>query len=336
MLLTALLLPALLLPALLLAPLSSALPPPASSAGVHLVRSAFTPAECSSIVSLLKLRPREQDVRVDKSVSRVNYFDASPGRLSPGPYDWIYERVLAHFPKTPSPPPAAAAFPPLVDFVLLHEFAGSPAAPGFFDWHVDTSPNDGTGRTVNVNVMLSGPGDYEGGGLWVGERDVRPSRGDLYYYPANFPHKVGDVTGGTRHTLVLAVKSDDGERARSGYWERGRRNLDRLCFEGGEREPWEERRRLDVPPKWHMLRGEAALAAGRGGEADEAFGDMYAASGEAGEYAKTMDGEGRELAGRGEVEESLGFFRMAARIEPGNEVYRSHVEQVEKKLGLVD
>jgi hypothetical protein len=36
------------------------------------------------------------------------------------------------------------------------------------------------------------------------------------------------------------------------------------------------------------------------------------------------------------VEESLGFFRMAARIEPGNEVYRSHVEQVEKKLGLVD
>ena len=46
----------------------------------------------------MKTRPAERDVRVEESVSRVNYFDATAGRLSrgdgKGPYDWIYERIL--------------------------------------------------------------------------------------------------------------------------------------------------------------------------------------------------------------------------------------------------
>lgn len=43
-----------------------------------------------------------------------------------------------------------------------------PALQGyFFDFHVDTKPNDGTLRTVNVNVMLSARDAYQGGTLQV-------------------------------------------------------------------------------------------------------------------------------------------------------------------------
>ena len=76
-----------------------------------------------------------------------------------------------------------------VEFDLMHEFgevslsraralSPSPVFPNnalsppwlqgyFFDFHVDTKPNDGTLRTVNVNVMLSPRDAYEGGTLQV-------------------------------------------------------------------------------------------------------------------------------------------------------------------------
>ena len=61
-----------------------------------------------------------------------------------------------------------------IDFTLMHEFL-----PGdFFDWHVDTTPGDGTGRTLNANVMLSDPLlDFEGGRfkvLSLGRTPYRP------------------------------------------------------------------------------------------------------------------------------------------------------------------
>jgi len=120
----------------------------------------------------------------------------------------------------------------------MHEFNGA----DFFDWHVDTKPGDGTGRTINVNVMLSDAADhldgegtgkekqggYVGGELRVGECTLRPKRGDLYWYPANYPHKVEDVESGTRHTLVVAIQTTDTDRERSDYWQRGLANFERL------------------------------------------------------------------------------------------------------------
>jgi len=89
-----------------------------------------------------------------------------------------------------------------IDFTLMHEFL-----PGdFFDWHVDTTPGDGTGRTLNANVMLSDPLlDFEGGRFKVGATTLRLSQGDLYIYPASYPHVVEDVTAGRRRTLVVGV-----------------------------------------------------------------------------------------------------------------------------------
>jgi hypothetical protein len=50
----------------------------------------------------------------------------------------------------------------------------------------------------------------------------------LYWYPANYPHKVEDVESGTRHTLVVAIKTAELERASSDYWQRGLANFERL------------------------------------------------------------------------------------------------------------
>lgn len=61
----------------------------------------------------------------------------------PSPVQWgfnVKESTLQTFSKN-------------IEFVLLHEFQGDKG--DFFDWHIDTKPGDGTGRTVNINVMLS-------------------------------------------------------------------------------------------------------------------------------------------------------------------------------------
>jgi len=152
----------------------------------------------------MKKRPAERDVRTSESVSRINYWDTSEEIRSTSSsrsvYDWIYNRVLEKalaagdnalewgFDVAAAD---SASLSKQLDFVLLHEFLGA----DFFDWHTDTKPGDGTGRTVNVNVMLSSScsrnideegaeGDYTGGGLLVGDCDVRPEKGDLYWYPA--------------------------------------------------------------------------------------------------------------------------------------------------------
>lgn len=92
-----------------------------------------------------------------------------------------------------------------INFILLNEFDES----GFFDWHVDTKPGDGTHRADTINVMLTDRSDYEGGVLTAGSNNVEAQQGDCCYsyLLASFPHKVGDLTGGQRHTFIIATTS---------------------------------------------------------------------------------------------------------------------------------
>lgn len=303
--------------------------------GVCLRRGAFTADECDSIVALLKQQRAEKDHRPDESISRTNYWEKSDARIADGdgvscPYEWIYDRVVEHVRDEDEDGDAAVVWgckvtdaPALsrhLDFVLMHEFRGS----DFFDWHVDTTPGDRTGRTVNINVMLSDPDEYGGGGLRVGDLEVRPRRGDLYWYPAAFPHRVDDVESGLRHTLVLAVRVDDDAREGSGYWEAAALNFERLC--GRERV---EAGAEPAPSKWHLLHGEHLVALGREAEADLKFADAYAATEQAAAYAEHFDGEGQRLVAAGQLREALPFFRMAARIEPSSEMYAQHLAAVE-------
>ena len=149
---------------------------------------------------------------------------------------WVVERMLKRLPSLPQMD-AAAFLERHVEFVLLHEFREG----DFFDWHVDSKPDDGKMRTQNVNVVLSSADDFEGGALQVGSANASLQLGDLHAYPAALPHKVHDITKGRRYTLVVATRG----RAEGQYWAAALRDYERLARElGGEH------------PKLHWIFGE--------------------------------------------------------------------------------
>ena len=172
--------------------------------GPLVCRSAFSAPECDAIGHAFLAQPAEQDMRDDDGIRRTNRWDTSKGMLRKGELDWISERIVAcaNLRDAAGREQSALGFRASVDFSLMHEFG-----PGdFFDWHVDTTPGDGTGRTLNVNVMLSDPSrDFEGGRFHLGATTLRLAQGDLYIYPASYPHAVENVTAGRRRTLVVGV-----------------------------------------------------------------------------------------------------------------------------------
>lgn len=297
--------------------------------GVCVHRAAFTPSECDRIVEQFSQLDSQRDVRVQESVSRTNFFD-HPSKT--GAYDWILDRILTCASKEPGAEAVQWGFDvrsvnsptdlnkrDLVDFVLMHEFK----AGDFFDWHVDTKPSDATGRTINVNVMLSDGGAYEGGSLSVGAHTLDARKGDLYWYPAAYPHKVGDIQEGLRHTLVVAIKAPPKDRDQSDYWTRAEANFAHLAHTSAKTNP---------VSKWHFLHGEYLVDSAREAEADMAFALAYAATPQAAQYAEKFDEDGQRLVAAGRVAESLPFFRMASRIDGSNALYKSHLEAIEAAL----
>jgi hypothetical protein len=167
--------------------------------GLVVCKSAFSAHECDQISEVFVSSQRaDPDLRSVDGIRRTNRWDAAKGMLLSGKLDWIYARVVACAGLDQS----SLAFRSSVDFSLMHEFSTG----DFFDWHVDTSPGDGTGRTVNVNVLLSDPAvDFGGGAFKVGAQLTDVNQGDLYIYPASFPHAVETVTSGRRRSLVIGV-----------------------------------------------------------------------------------------------------------------------------------
>mmetsp|Transcript_30430 Transcript_30430/g.45946 ORF Transcript_30430/g.45946 Transcript_30430/m.45946 type:complete len:397 (+) Transcript_30430:2194-3384(+) len=287
------------------------------NAAVSYHPKAFTPAESVAIIKLMKQLPVEFDDRVDKSVKRTNYFDKGGAVTSKdSKYRWIFEKILPLY----APPPSQQYndecdgssdledFVSRIDFILLHEFDGG----GFFDWHVDVKPGDNTGRTHNINVMLTERSQYAGGVLTVGLDDIPAQQGDCYSYPASFPHKVADITNGRRHTFIIAMKDlPEGEQSstakldqvRQDYWETAERNHQQLCASN----PSES--------KLHLLYGEFLTALGRPDEeVDAKYADMYASTKEAEEYAINFQNQGEMLEKDGRIEESKGYLNMANMI----------------------
>jgi hypothetical protein len=259
--------------------------PTKNKGSVQFHPKAFTPSECQSIVEQMKQLPVEIDHRVDKSVKRTNYFDKGTAVTSPeSTYGWILQRILGLY----SPNESMESFCGRIDFILMHEFDES----GFFDWHVDTKPNDGTDRTDNINVMLSNgddDDDFEGGGLLVGNNKVAATQGDAYSYPGSFPHKVGDITRGQRHTFIIAMKESSTTQVkdRQLYWDRAEENYKQLC-QSSLNNP--------VDPKFHMLYGEFLAALERPEEeVDGKFADMYTSTAQAQEYAQSFLETGNAL-----------------------------------------
>lgn len=285
---------------------AAAAPIPPLSSGVRFHRAAFTPDETARIVQQMKTLPNYHDERVGQSVKRTNYFDSGSSVTNPdSPYKWIFERIQPLY----APDQTLQSFQSSIDFILMHEFDPS----GFFDWHVDTKPNDGTNRIDNINVMLSSRSDYEGGTLTVGAYDVPAQQGDCYSYPASYPHKVGDITRGRRHTFIIAVKE-------SGPEQRHDEEKYRKCAEENHRKLSEEQ--LPHVAKLHMLHGEFLAALGRpADEVDAKFADMYACTPEAEQYVQSFLRHGQQILQRSGISEkekeqaAQGYFNMASMIQ---------------------
>ena len=71
---------------------------------------------------------------------------------------------------------------------------------------------------------------------------------------------------------------------------------------------------------------------GRDADADGAFGDSYASTEQAAQYAQHFDGEGQKLVAAGKLQPSLGFFRIASRIDPASDLYQSPAAAIEDAL----
>lgn len=258
------------------------------------IRSAFSEAECDSIENLFESRCSvERDERPSHGISRRNFWLKKKDEPIPEELDWVLSRVRSRL-----------SLDDHLEFALMHEFA-----PGqFFDWHVDTKPGDGTGRTTNVNVVLTS--DFEGGALEIGSRNATLERGDLHAYPAALPHKVHDVSSGIRRTLVLAFAANTpaGEKAEEKeeyYWKRMRQYYESLCEQ-----------RNDVA-KLHWIQGEFHESLGDFESARLKFADSYRATEEREQYAEAFADSGTEKYAGGKVAEAVEDLQMSLAIKPG-------------------
>lgn len=308
-----------------------------SEHGVWISRAAFTPEECRKIVDTFVDKCSSglhEDSRADMGVKRINRPDVGGAVRASGEFDWIYERVLERAREVAGDAPwgfdidllAPQTFRSHVEFDLLHEFQKG----YFFDFHIDAKPNDNTQRSINVNVMLSPREDYTGGGLQVGAAQINAEQGDLYFYPAAFPHKVHDVTGGVRHTLVIATKADGAaqvaakvEDLRTAYWQAALNNHQALENGYAKRASVE-----DGAAKLLWIQGEFLDSAGYTDAADRLFALSYAATPEKDQYAAKFYEDGvaaGQLAAAqpGAREAAIKFFNMALMVDPAHEAARA-------------
>ena len=90
---------------------------------------------------------------------------------------------------------------------------------GFYNWHRDTfyKPNMPI-RKLSVTVNLSDPKDYSGGNLLI--KNIQDSeldmlmlelrkRGTVIVFPSFLQHRVSEVQGGTRYSLVQWLHGPD-------------------------------------------------------------------------------------------------------------------------------
>ena len=262
------------------------------------VAKAFDGDECARILALFEEAKEEVDRRDAMGISRRNRW------LPRDKWDsvrWVIARILKRLPELPQMD-AEQFLARHVEFVLLHEFREG----DFFDWHVDSKPDDGKMRTQNVNVVLSSATDFEGGALQVGSANASLQLGDLHAYPAALPHKVHDITKGRRYTLVVATRGTI-----EGYWAAALRDYERLARElGGEH------------PKLHWILGEHLESTDRPDDARRAFAASYRATPQKPQYARKFADDAAEKHAAGDLTGAAEDLGMATLVEPEDAEYR--------------
>lgn len=276
-----------------------------------MARNAFTPSECDAIIELYTSHlKRIEDTREADSVSRINRFDVKGKLLLRGDLDWILDRVASKLPldygTDDTPISSGEELKAAIDFTLLHEFN-----PGMhFGLHVDTKPNDKTHRTYNVNIMLSDASAYQGGSLQVGAKRMEGlQKGDLYVYPASFPHSVHQLDGGVRYTYVMALTvptSLRSDQQQASYWSTSEERFHALAGRMG-----------DLESRLHLIHAQFLEASGDRTDADidAQYCKSYKATPEAPLYAKQFLKHGKAAQSEGDPA-AANYFKMAICVDP--------------------
>lgn len=74
-----------------------------------------------------------------------------------------------------------------------------------FAWHYDTAQAMTSTRKLSLSIQLSGPEEYEGGGLEfmpTGEIPFSRARGSVIVFPSFLCHRVAPVTKGVRSAII--------------------------------------------------------------------------------------------------------------------------------------
>ena len=166
-------------------------------AQARVVEDAFTAAQCEEIMAIGARRPRE-DARVQSygtaaRIGHVAWIDPGPETL------WVYQRL--------------ATIVTWVNQAFQFDLLGFADAlqytqygPGHkFDWHVDVGAGAASNRKLSITVQLSDESAYGGGDLQfisAPELTMSKARGTAILFPAYLGHRVSDVTGGLRCSLV--------------------------------------------------------------------------------------------------------------------------------------
>lgn len=178
-------------------PLAASLGHNAALAQARVVENVFTAEQCERIMAIGAARPRE-DARVQSygtsaRIGHVAWIDPAPDTL------WVYQRL--------------ATIVAWVNQAFQFELMGFADAlqytqygPGHkFDWHVDIGAGAASNRKLSLTVQLSDDSAYAGGGLqFISAPDtLSPKlRGAAILFPSYLAHRVSEVTGGLRCSLV--------------------------------------------------------------------------------------------------------------------------------------
>ncbi|MEO8133117.1 MAG: 2OG-Fe(II) oxygenase [Betaproteobacteria bacterium] len=178
-------------------PLPAVLTTNPAVAQARVVDNVFTPAECEAIMAIGAARPRE-DARVQSygnsaRVGHVAWIDPAADTV------WVYQRL--------------ATLVVWVNQAFQFDLMGFADALQYtvygaghkFDWHVDIGAGVASNRKLSITVQLSDEAAYEGGGLQfisAPDKSSPKTRGAAVLFPSYLAHRVQDVTGGVRCSLV--------------------------------------------------------------------------------------------------------------------------------------
>ncbi len=119
-------------------------------------------------------------------------------------FGWVYDRLMNYI-KVANENMWDFDLYSVLDSIQYTQYDGT--EKGFYDWHLDTGPDELSYRKISLVVQLSEDKAYEGGELEIrsgaGIGTASKTLGTVTIFPSYLLHRVTPVTSGLRQSVVL-------------------------------------------------------------------------------------------------------------------------------------